>query len=486
MRSSLLFLLVVIVTTFSAQAQQPEVSPTFYMSRFQYFVGECKDPAIQIDSALFFARKLANDKRRSFLHDLLHNSFALQFFFDFSALPANDARFNDLKKDTAELNRSQKRMAINRLLLSRMASDTCFNLSATVQDLQYWVKVRELKNDTAQLRLLINGFLHREALTPDLYQNKTGRYAMLIYQAIASNPSLQDVAQQLFFETTTRFRNTLDQLDSSNADNKAQMQAAKAWYRYLYAWSNAVQGQRHLTAGDTQTAGQYLQVAFNYSPDLTDEVSRSGYIYDVVFLTGNSEVTFPYDYLSWLEKYSGDKQAILTTLLQITLANPTYKEKLKTFYNQHFAVTERFQSYWEKQTSKTLKPAPSFTLQQLNNTPFSIEAYRGKWVLLDFWGTWCGPCCAEHPALQKFYKKTQRSDKLTILTIACRDTEERVRGYLKKKSFTFPVAMADSQVEDIFAVQSYPTKVLINPAGQYLIIPFGINWTTFIEKYCDL
>jgi hypothetical protein len=97
-------------------------------------------------------------------------------------------------------------------------------------------------------------------------------------------------------------------------------------------------------------------------------------------------------------------------------------------------------------------------------------------------------CRQEHPDLQAFYDSTvvQHPGKISLLTIACRDNQEKVLAYMAEKKFSFPVAMAEQNIEKKFAIQSYPTKILITPSGKYITVPINQSWQTFIKKYCDL
>ena len=90
--------------------------------------------------------------------------------------------------------------------------------------------------------------------------------------------------------------------------------------------------------------------------------------------------------------------------------------------------------------------------------------------------------------MQKFYDSTIKTnpDKITLMTIACRDTEAKVTSYMTEKKFSFPVAMSDNQIEKIYKVPGYPTKLLVTPEGKYILVPFGADWVSFVKHYADL
>ena len=75
-------------------------------------------------------------------------------------------------------------------------------------------------------------------------------------------------------------------------------------------------------------------------------------------------------------------------------------------------------------------PAPDFTLNDLNGQPLALSSLRGKYVVLDFWGSWCGWCIKGIPDMKKYYEKYK--GKLEILGIDCRDTEEKWKAAVEK------------------------------------------------------
>jgi thiol-disulfide isomerase/thioredoxin len=249
-----------------------------------------------------------------------------------------------------------------------------------------------------------------------------------------------------------------------------------------------MEGNTLLSNNKIKEAGPYLKTAFEYSPDMLDITKGRDFYYDMFFLTAQQEPPFRSEYTSYLVKYSTDKQQTLNALLSTALIYPSTKDQLRTFYNSNFSDKESFNDYWLKNINQGAKEAPAVSIKQMDGTQFSLSNYKNKWVLLDFWGTWCGPCRSEHPDVESFYKKVNSSyaEKLTMLTIACRDHAEDVTSYMNKNKYTFPVAMADEQIEKTYNIHSYPSKILISPQGKYLVIPFGIDWVDYIKKYADL
>lgn len=464
-------------TTISGQSQEmPKDGPGFYFNSFQKYRNT------SIDSSLYFARLLAaNPDYSATLEDLLHDTFAQSFL-------VSDEITEMLKHaDSSQKKEYQNMLTISPVILDKMVSDTSANLVNNAKPIYYWVKVMQNKGNSRELIKLTNEFIETELTTNDLYKNRVGRYAFLIYQVISQKPELNKLADKLFTVTNEKLK--INQVISDFLSRPGMVR--RAWYRYLYAYSNyCIANQLVKQEKDKEAAG-YFKTASDYSPDLKDKSVSYAYFYDMIFLLGKEKYTFQDDYLNILIKNSKDKNEALSTLLAMTLVNPEiteYKSKLHSFYDSNFAKQESFSTFWIKNINKDLKPVIEFSLKQIDGNVFSTANIKGKWALIDFWGTWCGPCGMEHPDLEKFYQnvKTKDTSNFVILTVACRNSESDVNSYMKEHKYNFPVALADSKIQSLYTINSYPTKILITPQGNFLIIPFGLNWVDFIKNYADL
>ena len=107
-------------------------------------------------------------------------------------------------------------------------------------------------------------------------------------------------------------------------------------------------------------------------------------------------------------------------------------------------------------------PAPDLKVKDLDGKELTLQAYKGKVVLLNFWATWCGPCRAEIPGLiqlQEAYK-----DRLQIIGMDVDDTDaDRLRAFVKDKGINYPVAMTSVQTRLAYGgVGALPTLFVIN------------------------
>ncbi|RPH57134.1 MAG: TlpA family protein disulfide reductase, partial [Acidobacteria bacterium] len=76
----------------------------------------------------------------------------------------------------------------------------------------------------------------------------------------------------------------------------------------------------------------------------------------------------------------------------------------------------------------------------------TLSAFRGQWVLVDFWGTWCEPCVKDVPKTERLYQTLLDSRaKATILTVAVDDEVETIKAFMRARKLTFPVLIGDDE-----------------------------------------
>ncbi|MBR5350781.1 MAG: redoxin domain-containing protein [Prevotella sp.] len=110
--------------------------------------------------------------------------------------------------------------------------------------------------------------------------------------------------------------------------------------------------------------------------------------------------------------------------------------------------------------------APDFTLNDINGKPLSLSSLRGKYVILDFWGSWCGWCIKGFPEMKNYYNKYK--GKFEILGVDCNDTEQKWKDAVKKHELPWLHVYnpRDSKVLSDYGVQGFPTKIIVGPDGK--------------------
>lgn len=119
--------------------------------------------------------------------------------------------------------------------------------------------------------------------------------------------------------------------------------------------------------------------------------------------------------------------------------------------------------------------APNFTLKDIEGKDVSLTDFRGKWVILDFWGTWCPWCIKGFPELKEAYETYK--GKLEIIGIDCNEGEDAWKEGVKKYELPWVNVYnpADSGILGEYGVQGFPTKAIISPEGKISNITVGHN-----------
>ena len=114
--------------------------------------------------------------------------------------------------------------------------------------------------------------------------------------------------------------------------------------------------------------------------------------------------------------------------------------------------------------------APGFKATTLDGKDFQLSDYRGKFVLLDFWATWCGPCLAETPNLKKIHEAFGKRDDFVLIGLSLDRDPEKPRAYLKENQCSwvdgFLGDWGKDKVTKKYGVQGIPSIWLIGPDGK--------------------
>lgn len=114
------------------------------------------------------------------------------------------------------------------------------------------------------------------------------------------------------------------------------------------------------------------------------------------------------------------------------------------------------------------QPAIDFTQNDINGNPISLETFKGKYILLDFWASWCEPCRRENPNLVEVYKKYHEKG-FEIVGISLDEDKEAWANAIKKDNLTWP-QLSDlkgeaNEVAKLYNVTALPYNYLIDAKG---------------------
>ncbi len=153
------------------------------------------------------------------------------------------------------------------------------------------------------------------------------------------------------------------------------------------------------------------------------------------------------------------------------MMSPAVREgRMKDFYmasiNQQKAEKEIREKAAKMQAAGVV--APDFTLNNINGKPFKMSSLKGKYVVLDFWGSWCGWCIKGFPKMKEYYQKYK--GKFEILGVDCNDTPEKWKAAVKKHELPWLNVYnpRESKVLSDYAIQGFPTKIIVGPDGKII------------------
>lgn len=154
--------------------------------------------------------------------------------------------------------------------------------------------------------------------------------------------------------------------------------------------------------------------------------------------------------------------SILTLMGTFTTAqdNPQMSDVQKKLYNSGFGIPPQ------------TMVAPEFSAENMDGKQVSLSSQKGKVILLNLWATWCPPCRAEMPSMEKLYQKLKNKN-FTILAVSTptppRETREKIVNFINDNGYTFPVLIDDSkEISFQYGSGSIPTSWIIDADGKVI------------------
>ena len=208
-----------------------------------------------------------------------------------------------------------------------------------------------------------------------------------------------------------------------------------------------------------------LQEAENLVKGITDQRTKNKVVVDYVLSNPESEGSV---YL--LNHLKG---AIITKKCLTAISEHARNGVMKKLYDAFDEGMKKFEEFTAPtaEACQIGKEAKDFTLEDLNGQQLSLSSLRGKYVMLDFWGSWCVNCIAAYPRVKGFYE--QHRDKLEILGVAIHDKKDQWKASVKKNELSWKLVLdteGENSVAELYGIVAAPTFVLIDPEGTVL------NW----------
>jgi len=163
----------------------------------------------------------------------------------------------------------------------------------------------------------------------------------------------------------------------------------------------------------------------------------------------------------WLRKNLGT--VFLGVLFAILLVSPDSKAWLM----RQMISTGLFNSkIEEKESGNDASIAENLKVKTENGAIIQTSRLKGKVVFINFWASWCPPCRAEFPSIQKLYEKYSGNKDLVFLTVNLDEEEEKGKMYLKKEELSVPFLVPEGSIPRGFFGGSLPTTVILDKNGK--------------------
>lgn len=160
--------------------------------------------------------------------------------------------------------------------------------------------------------------------------------------------------------------------------------------------------------------------------------------------------------------------------------------RMKAFYQSamnEVKAQEKAEAKSSKQPADGTE-APDFTLNDIYGKPLSLSSLRGKYVIIDFWGSWCTWCIKGFPEMKNYYNKYK--GKFEILGVDCNDTEQKWKDAVKKYELPWLHVYnpRDSKVLEEYGIEGFPTKIIVGPDGKIVKTIIGEDpaFYTLLDK----
>ncbi|NYF23958.1 peroxiredoxin [Sporosarcina sp. JAI121] len=137
----------------------------------------------------------------------------------------------------------------------------------------------------------------------------------------------------------------------------------------------------------------------------------------------------------------------------------------------NYLLNQEFNSSGDESGLKKGEIPPDFELSTVSGEVVKLSDLKGKKVVLNFWASWCGPCKAEMPHMQKYYKKNKDSENVEIIAVNMTTTEKRglkgIEEFITAYGLTFPVPLDEQgTVMEDYQIIPIPTTYMIGTDGK--------------------
>jgi thiol-disulfide isomerase/thioredoxin len=141
----------------------------------------------------------------------------------------------------------------------------------------------------------------------------------------------------------------------------------------------------------------------------------------------------------------------------------------KSWLLQQVVSTGLVKAKIKTNSDKNLQEAAAFSFTDANGKTASTADLKGKVVFINFWASWCPPCRAEMPSLEKLYQQLKDDDRFVFVFINEDDDKNKAIQYLEKNHFTMPLFYTSGTVPPEIYTGNLPTTIVLNKAGKIVL-----------------
>jgi peroxiredoxin len=128
-------------------------------------------------------------------------------------------------------------------------------------------------------------------------------------------------------------------------------------------------------------------------------------------------------------------------------------------------------------------PAPSLELTDMQDQTVSLADYRGQWVLVNNWATWCPPCRAEMPELNAYYE-AHKDEGFVLIGISSGDTKTQIEDFIRENGLSIPMWQDPTSASlRAFRMDYLPSSFVIDPSGTVRLAWTGAVSLATLETY---
>ncbi|UKB85691.1 TlpA family protein disulfide reductase [Chryseobacterium sp. MEBOG06] len=189
----------------------------------------------------------------------------------------------------------------------------------------------------------------------------------------------------------------------------------------------------------------------------------------------------------WLR--SNWSTAILMILFIILLVNKDAKAWLMRQVASTGILNSHISEPKEDHSGSGYTSYAGFILKNEDGTVTDVSDLKNKVVFINFWASWCPPCRAEFPSVQKLYEKYKSNPDIVFLTVNMDDKTELGKTYLLEKGFSVPFLVPASSIPDVLYNGSLPTTVVLDKKGEIRLHHTGVadySTDSFYEQIDEL